>query len=153
MCAGGKLSGETSIQLDLSITLAPVMPEARKDLLGAFFPFLRQSLQSTPNLCLLKSLQCLRAVDSWPDKSLIRFCCKWSLFPKFCSWLLCFFHHFCFMVRKMLNLGHSWLRNSASNLRKQLSEQTFFDLLLFHCCSTLESQPGKQSWEGSWPSI
>lgn len=43
MCAGDKLSGETSIQLDPSLTLAPVMPEGRKDLLGAFFPFLRQS--------------------------------------------------------------------------------------------------------------
>lgn len=30
------------MQLDLSLTLAPVMPEARKDLLGAFFPFLGQ---------------------------------------------------------------------------------------------------------------
>lgn len=43
MCAGDKLSAETSILLDVSLTLAPVMPEARKDLLGAFFPFLRQS--------------------------------------------------------------------------------------------------------------
>lgn len=42
VCAGDKLSAETGIQLDISLTLAPVTPEARKDLLGAFFPFLRQ---------------------------------------------------------------------------------------------------------------
>lgn len=44
---GIKWSGETTIQLDLSLTLAPVMPEARKDLLGAFFAFLRQEVSES----------------------------------------------------------------------------------------------------------
>lgn len=50
------------------------------------------------------------------------------------------------MVRKMLNLGHSWLL-VINNLREQLSEETVFNLFLF-IAAALESQPGKQSWKG-----
>lgn len=38
------------------------------------------------------------------------------------------------MVRKTLNLGHSWLL-MINNLREQPSEETVFNLFLFHCCS------------------